>query len=1186
MVRSPVAPPSADPASAIGPGVELQLLGAASLRVAGRPIDPGARKGLALLAWLAVAGRSTRARLAAMFWPEGDAASARRNLRRELHRLRCAGADGVLVASGDTLSLAPGVDVDALVFERALACGEVGQALDAYAGPFLDGFDLASGGDFEGWAASQRERLALRHREATQAMAELHRSQNRLQEALALTLRLIDLDTLHEQHFRQAMELHAALGDRESALKLYERCRLRLGRDLGLRPMPATIALADALRRGDPVPGQAAQRGAPASDRRAIATGSATGSGSGMDEPPFVGRRRWMAELDTTGAGAPGALTSPTERPIWLSGEPGVGKSRLAREHASRRGPCWWVQALAGDATQPYATVARALRGLSIDPQALPAWARRALTRLLPEWAPPALGTTEVAGAAEPTDPRRLHAALALVWPTAAAGLQTVVLDDWHLADAASQACWAATGQPTDAQMPVLPVLPVLPAATIVVTVRAGEMPPLQREAVQQARYSGACRWLDVPPLDEDEWPDLVQALGTPALPPGAARRLYAVTGGNPLFLQETLRHWTSSGAEAWTGGSVPPTVQDAILARLSRLDAATRRLLEVASLADGSFDAEELADGTALTDLERAQGLEQALDQHVLQRDIDGRLRFRHQLLADALASGLQPERRRALHRRLAAALERHGAAPGRIARHLEAAGASAQALRWHLAAAEAAEGLGQTGPALDEYDAALALEPKPAQAAGIHLRRARVLQRASRPHDADLAFEAAEQAALQAGDGAAVMGAMLAKAEHWTCSSRLEQGLALVDGLLEDGLVLPAQQAEALEIRADVLLRRGEVPAAQALMRDALARLPAGPSLLRGRLLLALGRSAMYRSGFDEAAGHFDKAMRVHAALGAAEGLAKATYMRGAADMNRGRWAAARAWLERARAQAARAGNVPVERGAILNLVKILTQTGEVAAATQALQEGEDLSPFYESRVAEAAFVQARYYCHTLLDEEVQARALLPRVIATSDACEEPYWQVGGRHLVADLLLLSGSLADAERLLREALALCGEGADEHHLALVQAKLAWLEVLRGQARAALDRLQALGRLDAMEPPEARDVRRHVEAAAHLALGDAAAALAAVPAPEASCTEESKALQWAARLEAETALGGARKSTLRAAREMLSRTGRVPAMELAVLRRALDRAEQGDALTGPSPTRGSPARAVPQRSVS
>ncbi|MDP3610556.1 MAG: hypothetical protein Q8R98_01760, partial [Rubrivivax sp.] len=505
----------------------------------------------------------------------------------------------------------------------------------------------------------------------------------------------------------------------------------------------------------------------------------------------------------------------------------------------------------------------------------------------------------------------------------------------------------------------------------------------------------------------------------------------------------------------------------------------------------------------------------------------------------------------------RLAAALERHGAAPGRIARHMEAAAAPALAQRWRLAAADAAEALGEHTLALDEYEAALSLGPAPAEAAAIHLRRARVLQRASRPHDADLAFEAAEQAALQAGDGTTVMSTMLAKAEHWTCSSRLDDGLALVDGLLEDGLVLPVQQAEALEIRADVLLRRGEVVAAQDVMRDALTRLPAGPSLLRGRLLLALGRSAIYRSACDEAAIHFDKAMRVHAALGAVEGLAKATYLRGATEMNRGRYGQAKVLLERSRAQAAAVGNVPVQRGAILNLVKIHTQTGAVALALQALQEGEALSPFYESRVAEAAFVQARYYCHALLGELDAAHALLPRVIATGDACEEPYWRVGARHLVADLLLLGGGLQQADALLHEALTLCRDTADEHHLSLVQAKLAWLELLRGEPRAALTRLQALGPLETTEPPEARDVRRHVEAGAHLALGDAAAALALLPSPGQSSTEESKALQWAVRLRAEAALGGPRAASLRAAQELLNEPARLPALEAEVLRQAL-----------------------------
>ncbi|MDP3612145.1 MAG: hypothetical protein Q8R98_09855, partial [Rubrivivax sp.] len=81
------APSQQPPAPVTGPAAALQLFGAPTLHLAGRPVGTGARKSVALLAWLALEGRVTRARLAAVFWPEHDAASARRNLRRELHRL-------------------------------------------------------------------------------------------------------------------------------------------------------------------------------------------------------------------------------------------------------------------------------------------------------------------------------------------------------------------------------------------------------------------------------------------------------------------------------------------------------------------------------------------------------------------------------------------------------------------------------------------------------------------------------------------------------------------------------------------------------------------------------------------------------------------------------------------------------------------------------------------------------------------------------------------------------------------------------------------------------------------------------------------------------------------------------------------------------------------------------------------
>jgi tetratricopeptide (TPR) repeat protein len=577
-------------------------------------------------------------------------------------------------------------------------------------------------------------------------------------------------------------------------------------------------------------------------------------------------------------------------------------------------------------------------------------------------------------------------------------------------------------------------------------------------------------------------------------------------------------------------------------------------------------FVAEDLAGTTALSDFEAVAGIERARDARVLVRDEQGALAFAHDLIAQALADGLGPERRRLLHRRLALAFERQGGAPARIAMHLEQAGDRVQAVPWRLAAAAAAGAVSAHDDALAHLDAALADCGRPKDGLPIRLQRARLLQRASRPAEADAAFDAAEHAAVDAGDGAAALGVSLARAEHFACSNRVDAALSAVDALLAEDLLSPAQQLEALEIRADALVRRGELAAAAGTLRDALARLPSGPSPLRGRLLTALGRVSLYRGDFAAAAPWLDKAVRVHTALGAQEPLARALFMRGAALLHLGEVDSAVAVLERARAHAARAGSVPVQRGAILNLVKIHTQRGDVERAVACLDQGEALSPLYESLEAEGAFLQARYYCHALRGELGRALAMVPAVLAHADRCTELYWQVGARQLVVDLLLLLGDLDRAGGLLAEASRLCADDRDGHHRPLVESKQAWCELLRGEPAAALARLEALGRVDAMTMPEATDVRRHVEAAARLALGDADGARALLADPARSSTEESKALQWAARLRAEAALGGVAADTRAAVEALLADEARLPALEALALRQALARTlrEAGD----------------------
>ena len=79
------------------------------------------KKSIALLAVLAVEGACTRAELATLLWDTLDDEAARRNLRRELHRLREAGLHDALASSDDQVALARHVGNDAGEFTAALA---------------------------------------------------------------------------------------------------------------------------------------------------------------------------------------------------------------------------------------------------------------------------------------------------------------------------------------------------------------------------------------------------------------------------------------------------------------------------------------------------------------------------------------------------------------------------------------------------------------------------------------------------------------------------------------------------------------------------------------------------------------------------------------------------------------------------------------------------------------------------------------------------------------------------------------------------------------------------------------------------------------------------------------------------------------------------------------------------------
>ena len=154
---------------------------------------------------------------------------------------------------------------------------------------------------------------------------------------------------------------------------------------------------------------------------------------------------------------------------------------------------------------------------------------------------------------------------------------------------------------------------------------------------------------------------------------------LYRKTGGNPFYVTEVL---SAGGAE------VPPTVRDAVLARVARLHPAVQRLLEYVAIVPARVELSllETLAGDAFT------GLDECLSSGMLQVE-RAAVAFRHELARLAVEDAIPGHRRIELHRSVLSVLAGSAAPdPARLAHHAEAADDAEAVLRYARAAAERA--------------------------------------------------------------------------------------------------------------------------------------------------------------------------------------------------------------------------------------------------------------------------------------------------------------------------------------------------------------------------------------------------------------------------------------------------------------------------------------------------------------
>jgi DNA-binding CsgD family transcriptional regulator len=261
------------------------------------------------------------------------------------------------------------------------------------------------------------------------------------------------------------------------------------------------------------------------------------------------------------------------------------------------------------------------------------------------------------------------------------AGFTVVAMEDLHWADEATIDLLSFVGRRLG-RMPAL----------VLVTYRddeLGEDHPL-RVVLGDLATQGAARRMRLPPLSEGAVRALAGQRGADAA------ELHRVTGGNPFYVREILE-------AGWP--SVPPTVRDAVGARLARCSTPTRRALESAAVAGARVD--RLILPWVVGDL--STSIEECLATGMLVPDGAG-LRFRHELVRMAVEAGIAPHRKAELHTSLLAELEaRDGADPAMLAHHADGAGDERAVLRHAPDAARRSAVLGAHREAAAQFERAL---------------------------------------------------------------------------------------------------------------------------------------------------------------------------------------------------------------------------------------------------------------------------------------------------------------------------------------------------------------------------------------------------------------------------------------------------------------------------------------------
>ena len=649
----------------------LQVVGTVRLHDSQHHFTPE-RKTAAVLTYLALEGQTPRSKLAGLLWTGVEERRARNNLVQALRRLKK--VTGVDVATGnDTLKLTEGLETD-IARLNVLAFQSNYQKVLSFPGELLP-YDYDDLPEFSDWLLPQREKLLNLRREALTSLIKQNEKESSYGVALSYARPLLQLDPLDEESYRLVMRLQYLAGNRTEAMKVFERCKLVLQKELNVEPSLETHKLAAEIGFGtlELTPVKPKETALPLSVLR---------------PPVLVGREKEWELLEAAWR---------ERKVIFVSGVPGVGKTRLVQDFMEDKGNYHFFSGRPGDEMVPLSSQARALRQIIerqpeivTNPESpsssvagdlslrLEPWIRTELSRLVPqlsEEAPKPINS-------EGEKLRFYEAVTEAVRQTGEAGWSTIVWDDFQYFDSAS----FEVGQYMVSRFSSGKAAAPLRSINIF---RKGELPSPTLTAIEQIVANGQAVLIELQPLGEKQVETLLAELGISGLE-AMSSTLTRYTGGNPMFILETLKGLLESGqVERGLPQHLPVSgkVAMVIQKRLETLSTDALNLARIAAVASTDFSP-QLAETILNMD---ALGLAQPFAELERLQVLRGTA-FAHDLIYEATLAGIPAPIRTLLHGRVAGWLETTNANPAQIAQHYLDAGEEAKATPFLFDAAKKA--------------------------------------------------------------------------------------------------------------------------------------------------------------------------------------------------------------------------------------------------------------------------------------------------------------------------------------------------------------------------------------------------------------------------------------------------------------------------------------------------------------